>query len=88
MLYPREYFELLREDEHPPAGSYVALGCPHPDCNWVSLQSRILDGEMANEIFLAFRAVEDQWERHWAAKHQPAPIRLLNRRVTDESETE
>lgn len=77
MIFPRDGFELLNDDERPPAGSEVALGCPHPDCNWVSSTSRILDDPRANEVFLAFRAREDEWQRHWAANHQPAPIRLL-----------
>lgn len=79
MLFPRDNYELLGDDERPPAGSFVALGCPHPDCNWVSDESRILNDSQVNEVFLAFRSVEDQWERHWADEHQPQPIRLLAR---------
>jgi hypothetical protein len=77
MIFPSNDYELLREESPPPAGSYVALGCPHPDCKWVSQHSRVLDDPRPNETFLALRTVEDEWDQHWVDHHQPRPIKLV-----------
>jgi hypothetical protein len=77
MIFPRDGYELITDENEPPAGSYVALGCPHPDCEWVSSSSKVLDVDRSNEVALALRAREDEFHRHWIDNHQPPPVQLI-----------
>jgi hypothetical protein len=84
MVFPRDKFKIIDNDDLPKSGSNVALGCPHPDCDWVSSLSLVLDDSRPNEVWLALQNVDGEWRRHWTDNHQPAPLRLVEKKPEPE----